>query len=128
MTSPLRRPDPIGTGRRSLSRVTVHEVIPDHVERVLAVVELIPAGRVMSYGDIAEYIQEHGGRASARSVGTVMSRYGGVVAWHRVVAGNGRLVPGHELEARQRLLSESVPFRGDRVDMAAARWWPPPAA
>ena len=45
--------------------------------------------------------------------------------WHRVVAANGRLVPGHQQQARERLLAEGTPMRGDRVDMAAAAWYPP---
>ena len=94
----------------------------DYVEDVLAVVERIPPGRVMSYGAIAEYL----GRGGPRQVGAVMSRYGGPVPWHRVVAANGRLVPGHEVEARRRHLAEGTPLRGERVDMRAAAWWPEP--
>jgi methylated-DNA-protein-cysteine methyltransferase-like protein len=92
----------------------------DYTEQVLAVVERIPAGRVMSYGAIAEYVG-HGG---PRQVGTVMARYGGPVPWHRVVAANGRLVPGHESEARRRHAAEGTPMRGDRVDMRRAAWFP----
>src|SRR5665811_495738 len=36
-----------------------------YAERVLAVVELIPAGKVLAYGDVAEYL----GESSARAVG-----------------------------------------------------------
>jgi len=70
----------------------------EYVEAVLEVVERIPPGRVMSYGAIAEYLGEGG----PRQVGTVMSHHGGPVPWHRVVAADGRLVPGHEVEARRR--------------------------
>jgi len=41
--------------------------------RVLDVVDAIPAGRVMSYGDIAEYLGEGG----PRQVGRVMALWGG---------------------------------------------------
>ena len=92
----------------------------DYVEEVLAVVERIPAGRVMSYGAIAEWL----GRGGPRQVGTVMSRYGGSVPWHRVVAANGRVVPGHEVEALRRLRAERTPLRGERVDMRTAAWHP----
>jgi len=92
----------------------------DYVESVLALVERIPAGRVMSYGAIAEYV----GRGGPRQVGSVMARYGGGVPWHRVVTGGGRLPPGHEGEARRRLEAEGVPFQGQRVLMAGVRWWP----
>ncbi|RQX58336.1 cysteine methyltransferase, partial [Micromonospora chalcea] len=36
----------------------------------------------------------------------------------------GRLPPGHERKARERLLAEGCPLRGDRVDLAAASWSP----
>jgi alkylated DNA nucleotide flippase Atl1 len=96
----------------------------EYAESVLDLVERIPPGRVMSYGMIAEYLRERTGRGSARTVGTVMARYGGGVPWHRVVSGAGRLPPGHEATARERLESEGVPFRGMHVDLELVRWWP----
>jgi alkylated DNA nucleotide flippase Atl1 len=98
----------------------------EYVEEVLALVERIPPGRVMSYGAIAEYLRDRAGRGSARHVGTIMSRHGGPVPWHRVVAADGRLVPGHEVEATQRHRAEGTPLRGEKVDMALASWWPDP--
>jgi methylated-DNA-protein-cysteine methyltransferase related protein len=92
----------------------------EFAEAVLQVVERIPAGRVMSYGAIAEFL----GRGGPRQVGAVMSHYGGGVPWHRVVASNGRVVPGHEREALRRLKSEGTPLRGDKVDMRQAAWFP----
>jgi methylated-DNA-protein-cysteine methyltransferase related protein len=96
----------------------------EYVEEVLALVERIPEGRVMSYGAIADVLADVSGRNSARQVGTIMARHGGAVPWHRVVTGSGRLPPGHEQEARQRLLADGVPLRGDKVDMARAAWSP----
>jgi methylated-DNA-protein-cysteine methyltransferase related protein len=96
----------------------------DYVEEVLALVERIPEGRVMSYGAIADALAEKSGRNSARQIGNIMSRYGSAVPWHRVVNSAGRTPPGHEQEARQRLLSDGVPLKGDRVDMARAAWMP----
>jgi methylated-DNA-protein-cysteine methyltransferase related protein len=96
----------------------------EYVEEVLALVERIPEGRVMSYGAIADALADRSGRNSARQVGTIMARHGGAVPWHRVVSSSGRLVPGHEQEARQRLLADGVPLKGDRVDMRAAAWMP----
>ncbi|MEJ3746038.1 MGMT family protein [Actinomycetes bacterium KLBMP 9797] len=96
----------------------------EYVEEVLAVVERIPSGRVMSYGAIADYLADRSGRASARLVGNIMSRHGGPVPWHRVVNSSGRVVPGHELEALARLIAEGTPMRDGRVDMKAASWYP----
>lgn len=103
-----------------MARVTPQE----YVEEVLSLVERIPEGHVMSYGAIADALAEVTGRNSARLVGTIMARHGGGVPWHRVVTSAGRLPPGSEQEARQRLLSEGVPLKGDHVDMARASWQP----
>ena len=53
--------------------------VDDFASSVLDVVDSIPPGRVMSYGDIAEYLGEGG----PRQVGRVMSLWGGGVAWWR---------------------------------------------
>ncbi len=103
-----------------MARVTPQE----YVEEVLALVERIPEGKVMSYGAIADALADRSGRNSARQVGTIMSRHGGGVPWHRVVSSSGRLLPGHEQEARQRLLADGVPLKGDHVDMSRASWMP----
>jgi alkylated DNA nucleotide flippase Atl1 len=87
-------------------------------ERVLDVVRLIPRGRVLAYGDVAEYLGEGGPRA----VGTVLARFGGGTPWHRVVRADGTPNPAHPAEAAALLRRERVPFRGDRVDMPRARW------
>jgi methylated-DNA-protein-cysteine methyltransferase related protein len=92
----------------------------EYVESVLELVEQIPEGRVMSYGAIAEAL----GRGGPRQVGSVMAQYGGMVPWHRVVAANGRVVPGHEVEALRRLRAEGTPLRGEKVDMREAAWRP----
>lgn len=94
-----------------------------YVEAVLAAVEQIPRGRVASYGDIAELV----GRGGPRQVGRVMSTYGSAVCWWRVVRADGRPVAGHEEQALDRLRTEGVPLRGDRVEMRQARLhgsWP----
>jgi methylated-DNA-protein-cysteine methyltransferase-like protein len=96
----------------------------EYVNEVLTVVERIPPGRVMSYGAIAELLADRSGRSSARLVGTIMARYGGTVPWYRVVNSSGRFPPGHEVEARRRLLAEGAVLNGDRADMAACAWWP----
>ena len=86
-------------------------------EAVLDLVARIPAGHVLTYGDVAARV---GG--GPRFVGTTMSRFGGGVPWHRVVRADGRPAAGHEREALARLRAEGVRLRGDRVDLATARW------
>ena len=95
----------------------------DFAERVLGVAENIPPGRVMSYGDIAEYLGEKG----PRQVGRVMALWGGGVAWWRVIHADGSFLPGHEREALAHYRQEGTPLRrtgpggGLRVDMRKAR-------
>jgi methylated-DNA-protein-cysteine methyltransferase-like protein len=87
-------------------------------ERILACIESIPPGRVMTYGDVAEFV----GTRSARVVGRVLAMDDGAVPWHRVLKADGSLAPHLYTEQRQRLLAEGVRFRGDRVDLARFRW------
>lgn len=96
----------------------------EYVEAVLELVERIPPGRAMSYGAVADALAERSGRTSPRLVGSILARHGGGVPWHRVVTSSGRLPPGHELQARARLLAEGTPLRGDGVDLRAAGWSP----
>ena len=90
----------------------------DYAERVLSVVEQIPPGRVATYGDIAEIV----GRGGPRQVGHVMALFGGGVPWWRVVRADGR--PARSLEATglRLLRADKTPIKGDRVDMARARF------
>ncbi|MDH6701420.1 MGMT family protein [Streptomyces sp. DSM 41014] len=103
------------------------DALPDYAERVLEVAELVPPGRVMTYGDIAEWIEEGG----PRQVGRVMALYGSPVPWWRVVRADGRLLPGHELDALAHYRAEGTPLKGasraaeghlPRLDMRRARW------
>lgn len=93
----------------------------DFVSRVLKVVDAIPPGRVMSYGDIAAVL----GSRAARAVGTVMARYGSDVPWWRVVRADGRPAAGHEAQALAHFEAEGTPLQltasGYRVRMRLAR-------
>ncbi|MFI0149456.1 MGMT family protein [Streptomyces lydicus] len=125
---------------------------PDYAERVLAVAELIPAGRVMTYGDVAEWLDDDGQpedgpadagggpaappgggrvRVGPRQVGRAMALYGGAVPWWRVVRADGRLLPGSELRALAHYREEGTPLRDaaraaddhiPKIDMRRARW------
>jgi alkylated DNA nucleotide flippase Atl1 len=96
----------------------------DFAARVLDVVESIPPGQVMSYGDIAEYLGEGG----PRQVGRVMALWGGGVPWWRVVHADGSLLAGHERAALARYRAEGTPLRTSAdgrpsgVRMRLARW------
>jgi methylated-DNA-protein-cysteine methyltransferase related protein len=93
----------------------------DYAELVLEIVERIPPGRVMTYGDVAEYL----GRGGPRQVGTALSRHGAAVPWWRVIRADGRPVPGLADEALRLLGGEGCPLHGDRVDLLHGGWFPP---
>ena len=88
--------------------------LPDYAEAVLAAVDQVPAGRVVTYGDIAEYV----GAGGPRQVGHVLALHGGSVTWWRVIRADGRPAAGLEAEALARLRVEGAPMRGERVDLA----------
>ena len=89
-----------------------------YARAVLDVVDRIPAGKVMTYGDVAELM----GRGSPRTVGTVLTNHGREVPWQRVVQASGRPAEPYLQEALRLLASEGCPLRGEEVDLVAARW------
>jgi len=93
----------------------------DFVSRVLDVVESIPAGSVMTYGDVAASM----GSRAARAVGQVMAYYGADAPWWRVIRASGHPPIDHESRALEYYRAEGTPLRwsGDtyRVDLRVAR-------
>lgn len=92
---------------------------------VLDLVSEIPAGRVMSYGDIAAALGSRG----ARTVGTVMARSGSEVPWWRVIRASGHAAAGHEERALEHFRAEGTPLiwsaDGGAYRVApSARWAP----
>ncbi len=97
----------------------------DFVSRALAVVEAIPAGRAMAYGDVAAAI----GSRAARGVGQVMAYYGSDVPWWRVVKASGHPATDHEQRALEHYRAEGTPLKWSasgvfRVDLEKARHRP----
>jgi alkylated DNA nucleotide flippase Atl1 len=99
------------------------------VAAVLEIVDSIPAGRVMTYGDIAANL----GSRAARVVGQTMAQFGSESPWWRVVRAGGHPPVGHEKRAlahyrseRTPLLLPADPAAGYRVDLGRARWSPDP--
>jgi alkylated DNA nucleotide flippase Atl1 len=91
---------------------------PPFAQRVLDVVDRIPPGKVMAYGDISEFLGEGG----PRQVGRVMATWGGGVNWFRVVRADGTPALPEIGESLRLLRADRTPMRGVRVDMRAARW------
>ncbi|GGC87910.1 hypothetical protein GCM10011512_13560 [Tersicoccus solisilvae] len=98
---------------------------------VLRVAAAIPPGRVLSYGDIADLLEDMG----PRTVGRVMSRHGADVPWWRVLRADGTVFGPLQTRAAAEYAREGtplVPARDDdpprvpRVRMREARWRPTP--
>lgn len=90
-------------------------------EQVYAVVEQIPYGKVISYGQIARLL---GRPRAAREVGWAMRCCPERLPWQRVVMADGSVAGGMFSDTRKAALeSEGVPFLPDgRVDMSSCRW------
>ena len=99
----------------------------DFFERVWSVVADIPAGRVTTYGHIAEHL---GSRSAARTVGWAMNAaVGSGLPCHRVVNRNGALTGKRHFETptvmEERLRSEGVAFTDEgTVDLDEHLWVP----
>ena len=89
-----------------------------YTELVLSVVEQIPPGQVATYGDVAEMV----GRGGPRQVGHVMAQFGGGVPWWRVVRADGQPARPLAEHGLKLLKADKTPIKGDRVDMARARF------
>jgi alkylated DNA nucleotide flippase Atl1 len=94
--------------------------VSEFAERVLALVDKVPRGSVVTYGDVARML----GSRSPRSVGQVLARWGAEVSWWRVVRADGTPPPEHSAEAMPQLVRERVPLLagGAAVDLTRARW------
>src|SRR3954453_2747828 len=95
--------------------------LPDLASAVLDVVDLVPPGRGVAYGDVAG-----GVGCGPRQVGAVMARWGAAGAWGRAGGGGWRVLrpagappQGHEREALRRYPAGGTPRPPDgrRVDL-----------
>lgn len=87
--------------------------MPFTPEDVLARIGRVPEGLVTTYGDVTPGAPRHAGQVLSGAGA------GDEVPWWRVVRADGSLAKGERQAARLR--AEGVPFRGRRVDLAAAR-------
>ena len=89
-------------------------------KQVYSVVEQIPHGQVVSYGQIAHIL---GRPRAAREVGWAMRCCPEHLPWQRVVMADGSIAGGIYSDIRKDLLkSEGVTFLSDgRVDMESCR-------
>jgi methylated-DNA-protein-cysteine methyltransferase related protein len=97
-------------------------------QRIYAVVRRIPAGRVATYGQVAELA---GLAGRARQVGYALHALPGhtPLPWHRVVNAAGgisrRSSPGAEISQQVLLQQEGIRLdAAGRVKLARVRWQP----
>lgn len=94
--------------------------LPPLARRVRALVRSIPPGKVLTYGDIAELLEQGG----PRQIGAAMSAHGDGVPWWRVVNASGLLPPRLRGEAARQYAEEGTPYdlSHERVRLRTARW------
>ncbi len=92
---------------------------------VYQIVEQIPFGKVISYGQIARML---GNPQAARQVGWAMRRCPDGLPWQRVIKEDGTVAGGMCSGIQIAMLeAEGVALISNgRVDMAACRWKPEP--
>ena len=93
----------------------------DSTDKIRALVEEIPTGRVVTYGDLANAAD-----VGARQVGQILARRGHDLAWWRVVDASGHPPKDAQETAAQHYEHEGNPFRraGKReiVNLAECLW------
>jgi alkylated DNA nucleotide flippase Atl1 len=95
------------------------------VEAVLDLATIVPPGRVLSYGDVAELLDVGG----PRLVGRIMSLHGDAAPWWRIIRANGSLPDELMARAVVHYRRERTPLVDPaagpaKVRMAQARWMP----
>ena len=100
---------------------------PKYRERVYRLVQKIPRGKVMTYGQLAEIL---GDGYTPRTVGFVMHNSDDNTPWHRVInaqgaCSTGRIVLPHDKQQRM-LEHEGVRFNEHgRCELKEYLWIPP---
>jgi methylated-DNA-protein-cysteine methyltransferase related protein len=92
-------------------------ITDDQVEAVRALVAAIPAGRVSTYGDIAE----EAGLSSPRIVGWIMRTDSSDLPWHRVIRASGRPAPHLTTKQLALLRAEGVLAEDGRIPLREVR-------
>ncbi len=105
--------------------------IEANFEPIYDFVRTVPAGKVVTYGQVAGCLSESA--VTARMVGAALHTVPEGIPWQRVVGAGGTL-PIHkrspELAARQKALLEAegvtfLPSDTPRIDMVHSQWQPP---
>ena len=128
-----------GVGPKNLPGRPLPPEMPIFIERVRALVALIPLGQVATYGQIASLA---GAPRRARMVGRAMATLpsGSKLPWHRVVNSQGRVserggtnplkqnqkTPTPTSRQAKLLLAEGVVFQNGKISLRQFQWEPVP--
>ncbi|MBE1553248.1 MGMT family protein [Sporosarcina limicola] len=101
----------------------------DFTKRVLQIIQGIPPGKVMTYGQVAAVAgSPRGARQVVRVLHSMSAKYG--LPWHRIINVQGGISAPDESEGKvnyQRSLLEAESVRFDtagKVDLTVYRWFP----
>lgn len=99
---------------------------PTFRERVYELAKNIPAGKVVTYAQLA---QMAGSPRAARAVGMCMktNKTPETIPCHRVVSSTGGLADyafGGVSAKKEKLIKEGVIFIGERIDLQSSQWKP----
>ena len=92
----------------------------DSTDAVRGLIEEIPTGRVVTYGDLADAVD-----LGARQVGQILARSGHDLAWWRVVDASGHPPKNAQRQPRSTMSTKASLHRaGDRVivNLSECRW------
>lgn len=105
----------------------------DFTKRAVVIISQIPAGYVMTYGQVAtEAGNSRGARQISRILHSMSAKYG--LPWHRVVNAQGGISTPEDREdkglmQRERLEGEGVEFSlKGKIPLDIYRWHPPSPA
>jgi methylated-DNA-protein-cysteine methyltransferase related protein len=91
-------------------------------ERVIRIIQGIPAGYVMTYGQVAAAAgSPRGARQVVRVLHSMSEKHG--LPWHRIINAQGEIsfTAG---EQRELLEAEGIRFKNGKVDLTVYRWFP----
>lgn len=91
-------------------------------ERVICIIQGIPAGHVMTYGQVAAAAgSPRGARQVVRILHSMSEKY--QLPWHRIINIKGEisLTDGDQQEL---LEMEGIHLKNDKVDLTIYRWFP----
>lgn len=98
-------------------------------EQAVAIIKAIPAGHVMTYGQVAlEAGNPRGARQISRILHSMSAKY--ELPWHRIINAQGGISTPDNAEEkgntqRQRLIAEGVQFNANgRISLDIYRWHP----